>query len=1339
MIRSLISVTVADTSIATGVDEGGNRRKRRKSNPPDSETDGDYTNKPNARQNHFWAIDNSKPLSSPLGSSKNVLSGVGSESVTHALGSNLPDNTPDTTHRAPSTPIGPEDVMAASTLPPDQNSRQKRRSVKGDEEPSSMNAIEAVEIVNKGNDLLLDATSVEADGVDPRGGDHGQAPPSRKMTRNRPNDKLIPSPTLVPGSRSLQPGRQGETVLNSTQAEPRNWIRVRTDGKLVSPKRHKRMLKTPVDEPRESIMTQADLPPIASASKGQTSPKKLMKVRSDGRLASPKSQANTDEPPKRRRGRPRKSVGAASGGLVIIKYGKTNEVRVAIGEKIAELFPRSETLVGSEIASGPAPGTPEPLKATHPFFLGKLIRKRQAHSLGSVQSGQADNMVCEEDGHVCSTSPGKKKSPRKSAANVNGGICASVTNLGQNSVTFGGLQARRCPGAFEPIWPPKGMVHVRSDVERQSNTSSFLDDSKSEAFKTSAATKLKHAAAKVMEDEEVLYSYIARVEACRARYNDTEYQNSQLGLLRVPTRKVVRGSELQRLHCDRNPLQSSGKGRSYQLNIDETNELSTDSYQSSHAHPALTHLLHNVIESRTAFDQFECEMNDWAHKYTPKKAEDVLQPGQEAVILKDWLRSLTVNAIGQGTSIAGADTDSARAFKKPQARATRKKRKRVGELDGFVVSSDGEADAMDQLDDDTGWDYLEPAGKQSKGTVLRNSDVANIVDNCGGTEKSTNAVVISGPSGCGKTAAVYAAARELGFEVFEINAGNRRSGRDILDKVGDMARNHLVNRARPNATERTDAPDKDAFGIIDDLKQDIEGGRQGTMNKFLQPNQNKKKPSTKGTLLKKANAADVKSTPKAQKQSVILLEEVDVLFEEDKQFWATALELIVQSRRAVIMTCTDERLLPLDVLPLFGILRFRQPPTELATDFLLLLACSEGHLLSRDTVSALYRAKCNDLRASITELQFFCQMAIGDTKGGLEWMLIQPRGEGKEASVSKRVVSDGTYQRGMGWIDHKSRPPGYGQTADDEIEIVSAVCNDWGIDLAVQGDFLGAETNTLLTITNDMDSFKALRSLDLAYDALSAADTLQCPNFRTELSKPLDCTCPGMSEKDRANYTEGATLVQADLLVDHSGASDSIAATLRVLARRIFCEAANPQQTRPLDERHIIDVLPEMVRAQLHPKPVTPQTLSTAFTPLSKPSRGSSASRGPLISNFDGPSASVVQDMAPYVRAIVSYDLRLEEQRRQLGLAAQNGRDGKRARTTRASRAALEGGSKANTRRERWFPINTDFQSILDSGGKRWHEEALRRSAADGAGTGDDVPASRRSSVASIESRASGT
>jgi hypothetical protein len=143
----------------------------------------------------------------------------------------------------------------------------------------------------------------------------------------------------------------------------------------------------------------------------------------------------------------------------------------------------------------------------------------------------------------------------------------------------------------------------------------------------------------------------------------------------------------------------------------------------------------------------------------------------------------------------------------------------------------------------------------------------------------------------------------------------------------------------------------------------------------------------------------------------------------------------------------------------------------------------------------------------------------------------------------------------------------------------------------------------------------------------------------------------------------------------------------------------------------IYDTIPQTVQETLLHNHMTKATISQAFDPIArsqKPILG--IPKGPQISAFDGPISTIAEDLAPYARSIVSYDLRLEEQRRQLSsLLSHPLNDGKRVRTTRASRAALEGGNKANTRRERWFPNNTNFGAVLRSGGEGWQDVLLRR------------------------------
>lgn len=167
---------------------------------------------------------------------------------------------------------------------------------------------------------------------------------------------------------------------------------------------------------------------------------------------------------------------------------------------------------------------------------------------------------------------------------------------------------------------------------------------------------------------------------------------------------------------------------------------------------------------------------------------------------------------------------------------------------------------------------------------------------------------------------------------------------------------------------------------------------------------------------------------------------------------------------------------------------------------------------------------------------------------------------------------------------------------------------------------------------------------------------------------------------------------------------------MRAYATQIHCEGVDGPFTLP-DDEDAAQLIPEVaLRVPLATK-ITRTTISTAFDSIAGPSRPPlTEQRGSHISAFDGPISSVLEDVAPYVRSIVFYDLKLEEHRLQLNsLLAQNGRNGKRMRTTRASHAALEGGSKAHTRREKWFPIDSNSTLILQSGGDGWQEIAWQR------------------------------
>ncbi|KAL9609011.1 MAG: hypothetical protein Q9167_006197 [Letrouitia subvulpina] len=1058
---------------------------------------------------------------------------------------------------------------------------------------------------------------------------------------------------------------------------PKKMIGVRSDGKLTSPKSLALPpVAVPLAQDSTNINPRSNSDPPEKTPKKQSTPKKVIKLRSDGRLASPKSQKVTSEGEikhKRKNRRPGKSL-----VCLVIKYGNDPASRMRIGQRIQEVLhcpPNAQKEVKGlgSIPSGPS-------KATHPFFLENLSKTH-------VQTMKTDCNSETDGDQEGSGNPSEKTPTRKPTTNPKawGGV-----TFGNHSSSLGTLISTKFPGVIEPIWPPQDMLHVRSAPQpvfklQQQSVGSFSQVKK----------KLKEAALQIPQYEDVLHPYENIVQDHKQAIQSLQYSGIGASSLRTPTRHVLDGLQLQEKVQRRTQCRFSTP-----TNEDKEDELGQPKTQDTWNHCALGRVFRKIATSLTAFDRFECDDHDWLHKYAPRSAEEVLQGGLEATILRDWLKSLAVNSVERTDSGDRRVSGLIDILKKARNKTRKRKRKRSEELDAFIISSDEEVSELNELVVED--DGLAPNQKFGRRTVVQTGLAP---DSVGIGCMAANAVVISGPHGSGKSATVYAVAQELGFEVFEINSGSRRSGKDVLDRVGDMTRNHLVYPARPNVEADADNTE-DLARLNDSLKKDIESGRQGTMNALFGSNLfERRRPKSKSKGLRSRDRKEMPKQQQSQKQSMILLEEVDVLFEEDKQFWATVLELVQQSKRPIIMTCTDESLLPLEELPLFAILRYHPPPESIAVDYLLLLACNEGHLLAREPVVNLYKERNHDLRASITGLQFFCQMAIGDSKGGLDWMLLHPASQQKAIDTGQplRVVSEDTYPINIDWVGRDYAETESANPFDKEAELLAHVWSGWGVDLASWGKFLPSE----IRCASPHEKLKALKTFEEATNALSVADVIPGQGYLVGDPQQLDLSNPELTEKPRVNFTEGPTLVQADPLVDCTGLSVSISLALKVYARGICCAYCPSNEAMCLTEQTITDVLPDLAQDSRCPSKISRDALDAAFEPLAKTSKSLSSW---TLSALNGPTAILVTDLAPYIRSIVSFDLRLEEHRRQLSLLTQGSRDGKRMRTTRASRAALEGGSKSTTRRERWFPPNTDFALVLQSGGPDWQKTALLRS-----------------------------
>ncbi|KAH7377776.1 hypothetical protein BKA66DRAFT_150644 [Pyrenochaeta sp. MPI-SDFR-AT-0127] len=1001
----------------------------------------------------------------------------------------------------------------------------------------------------------------------------------------------------------------------------------------------------------------------------RATPKKLIKVTNNGKLLSspPKPTPAPSSTPKKRRGRKPATV-KVSPTVTIIKYGTDAATRLAFGHKVEAILngksaPAKRVAKPKKVSSKPV----GPPKVQHPFFAGKPGSKKDAPP---------------------SSAPTEQRlpTPRKSA--VTPGKLRAEARRDRSpgpTTTFGAFsksaRTNRQSGLNEASWPTKETAHVRNlDII---NLTEPIKDQRSSAL-ILKRRKLKNNVVSLPADEEIISRLACDLSQDMRSDNGwplTEFEPPQD--VRLPTRLLTTGIDIQRKVRDQVPSLLIKPG---------------EQHIHGGTHPAIATLFNEIEHTLSPFDAGKCENQTWVYKYSPKYASHVLQAGNEAAMLKDWLQNLTVMAVG-----GALKSSSVSSVKKP----LKKKRKKA--VDDFIV-----------------WDDEEEEEDEDMITLADSESALNVQSRSFRRPhwtRNKNVVLISGPHGCGKSALVYAVAKELGFEVFEINSGVRRSGRDIQDKVGDMTANHLVNHSR-SATPVRDglisADDTDNERMDTALRKDLDSGRQGTMTSFFQANgvaQAKPKAIEKIQELPKApmpvTQASLLLAPamrKSQKQSLILFEEADILFEEDQQFWAQVTRLASQSKRPIVITCNSERQIPIQDLPLAAILRLQPPPIDLATDYMLVLAGREGHILERNAVSDLYKSKNYDLRASITELDFWCQMSVGDRKGGLEWMYQRwpPGKDVDEDGRLLRVASEGTYQSGMGWLSHNVCVARDNIAFDKNEELLKEVWTDWGISPV---DWASRATNTGRS-SDRSGHLRDLERLDTFTESLSAAD-MYCrvglPTYDCDHDQPADPALPLIPDKARLSYTLAAPLLQVDHRLDFLSLDTSLSAQTHLLLQRAYPDCSHhlstPGNSQPSTPTQYAESILQSKDKQRDDGTLSRLHFSLSLDALAAPPDQMLLERTSYIltmSSFDRTFSIITLDLAPYIRSIVAHELTLDTQRIRLSSLLSAGGNGKRARTTRASRVALEGGVRETKRRDRWFEADLNFELVMQTAGKEW-------------------------------------
>lgn len=378
----------------------------------------------------------------------------------------------------------------------------------------------------------------------------------------------------------------------------------------------------------------------------------------------------------------------------------------------------------------------------------------------------------------------------------------------------------------------------------------------------------------------------------------------------------------------------------------------------------------------------------WTEKYRPNQGAEVLGNRMNTEYLTQWLKRLevsgwTLNPEESSASAGGGGSGSAGLARKgsdimgaAKKRRKRAKRKDMNDLDDFIVYDD-----LDDFEEPYGYQSDEEDGEFKARRPLTSFSLLASLDPMDGEfgsmamksktlpkkfEIKSNAILLSGPAGSCKTAAVYACAEESGYEVFEVSPGMRRTGKEVLGLVGEMAENHHVhvvpgksevkedvhsimsgkNQDSPTPTSAVPKSTLHSFfqqnkKVVQDEDEimeeaiseedvDIDGMEEDDSSAAESPNtrQTRSSPlSTSTSTPSAAKEADEEDQDQGEslahhedtlsdlysllsttnpRQSLILLEEVDILFEDDKGFWASIVALLSKSRRPVVMTCNGK-------------------------------------------------------------------------------------------------------------------------------------------------------------------------------------------------------------------------------------------------------------------------------------------------------------------------------------------------------------------------------------------------------------------------------------------------
>ncbi|CAF1076722.1 unnamed protein product [Brachionus calyciflorus] len=241
---------------------------------------------------------------------------------------------------------------------------------------------------------------------------------------------------------------------------------------------------------------------------------------------------------------------------------------------------------------------------------------------------------------------------------------------------------------------------------------------------------------------------------------------------------------------------------------------------------------------------------------------------------------------------------------------------------------------------------------------------SNLDSSSSGNKFYSNAILLSGPHGSGKTSSVYTISKQLGFKVFEVNSSSLRSKTQIIQDLERVLDSHHVTTKKENLN----------FKMENFFKKENSKPKTNVSNNKTQNSKKRKSNKTSCPyesvieLTSDSDNSDNRKAGNLHKESLILFDEIDVVFKEDVGFLSAIYHFVKKSKKPVILTTSDDFVwdkLSLDIEQI----EFIRSKMDTALGYLRKIANLEGYKIEDLIIQKILQESKCDMRRSINELQ----------------------------------------------------------------------------------------------------------------------------------------------------------------------------------------------------------------------------------------------------------------------------------------------------------------------------------------------------------------------------------